>query len=99
GGGGEDGGIDPDDVAVDVEGRAAGIAFIDRRIDLNEVVVGTRPNVATTGRDDTGRHRAAEAERIADREHPVADARSLVREVDVGDVAPTPDLDQGAVGA
>src|SRR5262249_57447527 len=96
---GEHGGIDTDDVAVDVEGRAAGIAFIDRRIDLNEVVVRTRPNVATTGRDDTGSHRAAEAKRIADREHPVADARGLVREADVGEVAAALDLDQGDVGA
>src|SRR5215467_11956273 len=96
--GGEDGGIDADHVAVDVEGRAAGIAFVDRRIDLNEVVVRTGPNVATTGRDDTRRHRAAEAERIADREHPVADARGLVREVDVGEVAAALDLDQGDVG-
>src|SRR6516165_5184063 len=85
--GGEDGGIDADHVAVDVEGRAAGIAFVDRRIDLNEVVVGAGPDITATGRDDTGGHRAAEAERIADREHPVADARGLVREVDVGEVA------------
>src|SRR5262249_39005414 len=96
--GGKDGGIDADHVAVDVEGRAAGIAFIDRRIDLNEVVVRPGPDVATTGRDDTSGHRAAEAERIADREHPVADARGLVREVDVGEVAAAIDLDQGDVG-
>src|SRR5215470_4942933 len=96
--GGEDGGIDADHVAVDVEGRAAGIAFVDRRIDLNEVVVGAGPDIAAAGRDDTGRHRAAETKWVADREHPVADARGLVREVDVGEVAAALDFDQGDVG-
>src|SRR6516162_7006734 len=75
--GGEDGGIDTDHVAVDVEGRAAGIAFIDRRIDLNEVVVRTGPNVATSSRDDAGGHGAAEAERIADRDHPLAEPQRI----------------------
>src|SRR5262249_23309893 len=96
--GGKDGGIDADHVAVDVEGRAAGIAFVDRRIDLNEVVVRPGPDVATTGRDDTGGHRAAEAERISDRGHPVADARGRVREVGGGEIAAAIDLDQGDVG-
>src|SRR6266404_2396973 len=95
----EDGGIDTDHVAVDVEGRAAGITFIDRRIDLNEIVVRAGPDITTTRRDDTGRHRAAETEWIADREHPVADARGLVREVDVGEIAAAIDLDQGDIGA
>src|SRR5262249_20640333 len=54
--GGENGGIDTDHVAVDVEGRAAEIAFVDRRIDLDEGGVGTGPDCATTGRDGTGRH-------------------------------------------
>src|SRR5262245_61744354 len=38
---GEDRGVDADDIAVDVEGRAAGIALVDRRVDLDEVVIGT----------------------------------------------------------
>ena len=51
-------------------------------------------------RDDAGRHRAAEAERVADGEHPVADARVLLRELDEREgLAVGLDLDQGNVGA
>ena len=71
----EDRGVDADHLAVEVEGRAAGIAAVHRRVDLDEVVVGAGADVAAAGRDDAGRDRAAEAERIADRDHPVADAR------------------------
>ena len=77
----EDRGVDADHVAVDVEGRAAGIAAVDRRVDLDEVVIGAGADVAAARRDDAGRHGAAEAERIADREHPVADARRLLGEL------------------
>ena len=75
----EDRGVDADHVAVDVEGRAAGIALVHRRVDLDEVVIGAGADVAAARRDDAGRHGAAEAERIADREHPVADARRACR--------------------
>ena len=75
----EDRGVDADHVAFDVEGRAAGIALVDRRVDLDEVVIGAGADVAAARRDDAGRDGAAEAERIADRQHPVADARRLRR--------------------
>ena len=39
----EDRGVDPDHLAAQIEGRAAGVAAIDRRVDLQEVVV--RPGV------------------------------------------------------
>ena len=61
-----------------VEGRAARIAAIDRRVDLQEIVIGAGADVAAARRDDAGRDRAAEAEGIADGDHPVADARRLV---------------------
>ena len=70
-----DRGVHADDLALQVEGRAAGIAAVHRRVDLQEVVIGAGADVAAAGRDDAGRHRAAEAERVADRQHPVADAR------------------------
>ena len=76
-GGREDGGVHADHLAIEIEGRTARIAAVHRRIDL-QIVVGAGADVAVMGRDDTGRHRAAEAERIADREHPIADARILV---------------------
>ena len=56
-----------------LNGRAAGVALVHRRIDLDEVVVGAVADVAAARRDDAGGDGAAEAERIADRQHPVAD--------------------------
>ena len=93
----EDRGVDPDHVAADVEGRAAGIALVHRGVDLDEVVIRTRADVAAARRDDAGRHGAAEAERIADRDHPVADARITIRELDEREVVAL-DLDQREVG-
>ena len=52
------------------------------------------------GRNDAGRHRAAEAERIADGEHPIADAGILGRELDERKrFALGIDLDQRHIGA
>ena len=93
-----DRGVDADHIAVDVERRAAGIAFVDRRVDLDVVVIGAGADVAAARRDDAGRHRAAEAERIADRDHPVADPRLVIGELDVGKVVLAVDLDQREIG-
>src|SRR5205085_9459099 len=41
-----DRGVDRNHLAVGVERRAAGIALVDRRVDLDEVVVGTGADVA-----------------------------------------------------
>ena len=95
----EDRGVDADHVAVDVEGRAAGVALVDRGIDLQEVVVGAGADVAAAGRDDAGRDGAAEAERIADRQHPVADARRIRGEADEREVGAAFGLDQRQIGA
>ena len=94
----EDRGVDADHLALGVEGRAAGIAVVHRRVDLQEVVVGAGADVAAARRDDARRHRAAEAERIADRDHPVADARRLRGERDIGIVRAFLDLEQREVG-
>ena len=82
-----------------VEGRTAGIALVHGRVDLDEVVIGTVADVAAAGRDDAGGHGAAEAERIADREHPVADARLAVRKLGEREVGAALDLDQREIGA
>src|SRR4030088_814858 len=42
----EDRGIDADHIAVDVEGRPAGIALVHRCVDLDEVVIGAGADVA-----------------------------------------------------
>ena len=65
--------IDADDFAVEIEQRAAGIAAIDGGVGLDVIVVRPRIDVAVARRDDAGGHRAAQAERIADGDHPFAE--------------------------
>src|SRR5262249_39337977 len=71
-GGRNDRGVDADHLAVEVEQRPARVAAIDRSVGLNVVVVGARIDVAVARRDDTGGHRAAETERVADGDDPLA---------------------------
>ena len=96
-GGREDRRIDADHTAIDVEGRTARVAPVDRRVDLDEVDEAVA-DVAAIGRDDAGGGRAAQAEGVADGDDPVADARlGRVFEVHVGE-ARTLDLDHRKVG-
>ena len=60
------------------------VAAIDRRIDLQEVVIQAIADIAAAGRDNAGGDGAAKPERVADGDHPVADARLLRREIDIG---------------
>ena len=76
----------------------AGIAPVDRRVDLQEPVIGAVADVAALGRDNAGGHGAAKAVRIADRHHPVADSRHLLGETHERVVAGLVDLDHGDVG-
>ena len=70
----EDRGIDADEAARHVDERAAGIAEVDRGVGLDEErIVGNADLRARERRDDSLRHRLPDAERIADREHEVAD--------------------------
>ena len=67
-----------------VEQRTAGIALIDRCVDLNELVIRTRANIAALRRHDARGHGAAEAERIAHGNHPFARThRGAVTEFDI----------------
>ena len=68
-----DGGVDADHLAVDIDQRPAGIAVVDRRIDLDEIVIGTAVQIAAASRDDAGGNGGADAEGIADREDLVAE--------------------------
>src|SRR5438552_1830171 len=77
----EDRGVDPNHVAVDVESRTAGIAFVHRCVDLNEIVVGTGADVAAARRDDTGGHGTAQPEGIADGKNPVTHSRSILGQI------------------
>ena len=57
-------------------------------------------DVAAAGRDDAGRDAAAETERVADGDDPVADLRrAAVAELDVGQRLVGIDLQYGDVGA
>ena len=94
----EDRGVHADHIAVHVERRTAGIALVDRRVDLDVVVIGPGADIAAARRNDSGRHGAAETERIADGNHPIADARRLIGELHVGEVLLAVDLDQREVG-
>src|SRR3954454_18352339 len=58
-----DRGIDAHHLALGVEGRATGVALVNGRVDLNEIVVGAIADIAAPGRNDTSRDRAAETER------------------------------------
>src|SRR5690606_887650 len=90
----EDRVVDPDHVALHVEQRTAGVAAIDAGVGLDVAVVGARSGGAVHGRDDAAGDGAAKAERVADRDHPVADPR-IVRsaELDVGERLVAGDLE------
>ena len=70
--------VDADHAAGRVDQRAAGVAGVDRRVGLDDVLdreaVG-RGDAALQGGDDAGGQRAVEAERVADRDRRVADLR------------------------
>ena len=74
--------VDPDHAAGGVEQRAARVAGVDRRVGLHDVVdreaVG-RLDRALQRRDDAGRQRAVEPERVADGDRRVADLQRLGR--------------------
>ena len=69
----EDRRVHADDLALEIEGRTAGIAPVDRRRNLEEVVIGAGPDLAPARGHDAGRNGVAEAEGVADRDDPVAD--------------------------
>src|SRR5215208_5344774 len=65
--------VDADHFAFEVEQRPAGIAAVDGGVGLDVAVIRPLADVAVARRYDTGRDRAAEAERVADRNHPLAE--------------------------
>ena len=67
-----DRGVDPNHLAREVEQRPARVAGIDRGVGLDEVVVGSLADVASGRAHDASRDGVIEAERVSDRDHPVA---------------------------
>ena len=70
---GGDGGVDADDFALEVDQRAARVAGIDRGVGLEELSPADATEFAALPADDAGADGGLQIERIADRDHPVAD--------------------------
>ena len=81
----------PDHPAVHVDQRTAGIAGIDGGIGLDEeLIIADADLGARHRRDDAVRHRLSDAERIADRQHHVADLQIVgIGELQASESAPS----------
>ena len=78
---------------------AAGVAAVDRGVDLEEVVVGAGADVAPAARDDARGDGAPEPEGVSDRDHPVADPRTVgVPELDCRQRIAGVHLDEREIG-
>src|SRR6185369_12442996 len=86
-------------LATGVERRTARVALVHGRVDLDEIVIRAVADVAAGGRHDAGGHGAAEAERVTNRQHPVADPRLAVGQFGEREILAAFDLDQRQVGA
>src|SRR5690606_37051902 len=69
----QDGGVHANEPAAQVDERAAGVARVDGRVGLDEIleVLGVQA-AAADGGNDAGSHRVREAERVADGDHEIA---------------------------
>jgi hypothetical protein len=77
-GGTDDRRVDADELALEVDERAARVARIDRGVGLDEMLVAfPRQAAAAERRDDARGRRLADAERVADRDHEVADLQRV----------------------
>src|SRR5699024_8291573 len=74
----QDGGVDADQFAVQIDQRAARVAGVDGGVGLNEVFEAIPEAVATEAADDAGGDGLGQAERVADGNDEVADPQ-LVR--------------------
>jgi len=73
-GGREDRGVHADHLSPHVEQRTTEIARVDRRVGLDEVIIGAGANLPAAGRDDAGGCRAAGAKGISHGKHRLTDA-------------------------
>src|SRR5581483_10290872 len=87
-----------DELPIEIEARAAGIALIDRCVDLDEVVVRVGVDVASLRRDYTGRYSFTQAEGVANDHDPIADPGRLVGECDKRKVVAISDFEERQVG-
>ncbi len=97
---GQDVAVDADDLALHVDERPAGVAPVDGRVGLDEVlvVVVAQAELAALGADDPRRDGVLHAEGIADGQDPFSDL-DLGRVAELGEGGGLGfDLDQGDVG-
>ena len=96
---GDDLRVDADELAFGIHQRAAGVALVNRSIGLQEILVAPAagPGGSALGADDPHRHRLANTERIADRQHNVTNLDALgIAERDRMEVRRV-DLDHGQI--
>ena len=77
---GDDRRVDADDAAARVDQRAAGVAGVERRRVLHDVLdqpTADAAHRAAGGADHAGRHGRAEAQRVAHRDHELPDAQGV----------------------
>ncbi len=74
----DDGGVDADQRAAGIDQGPAGVAEIDRRVGLDEILEGGDPELAAGGSaDDAVSHGLGQAEGIADGEDDIADPKLI----------------------
>ena len=74
----QDRGVDADALAVEVDQRPARIAGVDRGVGLDEILVALDAEPAAAERaDDPRGHGLAQPERVADRQHEIADLQPV----------------------
>src|SRR6267154_1492212 len=99
---GDDGGVDADHFAGQVNERAAGIARIDRGVRLQkllELMPCSADVLAVFGADNPGSHGRLESKRAANGQHPIADLHAIgVAELRNGQLFIRFNFDHGEVG-
>ena len=70
----DEGGVDADELSVDIQERAAAVARVDRRVGLDEILVSFGVDARPAQRaDDPGRDRLPDPKGIADCDHEITD--------------------------
>src|SRR4051795_9633944 len=90
--------VHANDFALHIERRTSRIALVDRRVDLDEIVVWTTSDVPTARRNNPSSYAATKAKRVADRKHPIASPSFALRQSYKWEVWTSVHFDQSQVG-
>jgi hypothetical protein len=91
--------VNAHNLSVDIDKRPSGAAWIGQGVRLDKVVVGSLTDDPMLAADDSHGDGLLKAQRIADRQHPVADADPVgVTEAGEGKRTASLDLEQCEVG-